>query len=270
MLKKNLASITLIFTIIFISDAQIVNVESLRMKTNDQLFLMNGSTSFSYSNNDGNYNFKISINAGATLKSENKKNTYFLIGDYTLNRSKLQDFQNDWFAHLRYNYEHTDLFRWEVFTQGQGNQILDIELRYLIGTGPRLKFVLKKAVDKNNDTGIRCYLGNAYMYEIERSSINDQHLYQHRHSSYLSFSVDIPKTNLSITNTMYYQPLYKDFSDYRLNNQFQLGIPITKESLSFNTAFSYSYDSLTPANKSQYTSYISLGLQFTLSSKNEE
>jgi len=249
------------------SVSQIVNIESMRIdwRTNDQLFKMRGGASFSYNNNDGVDNYRISSSLGTMIKSKDKLHSYFFVGNYTLSRFESQDLNNNWFLHFRYNYEQTDLVRWEVFTQGQGNQLLDVELRYLIGGGSRLKLVLQEATDKNKDTGIRCYIGNAYMYEIEKSSVDQPNLYQHRHSSYLSLSVNIPD-KVDITNTIYYQPLYEDFGDYRISNDFVLGVPLN-DVLELNTSFNYSYDSLTPLNRSQFTSNVSLGLSFTLGSK---
>ena len=247
-------------------EAQIVNIENLRMRTNDQLFLMTGDVSFSYSNNDGNYNYKINSRLGTSLKSKNKNHTYFLIGDYTLNRSKQEDFQNDWFVHLRYNFEQTDNFRWELFTQSQGNQVLDVENRYLLGAGSRIKIVLLKGDNQDNDTGIRFYLGNAYMYEYEHSPVYNSKLYQHRHSSYFSMSINLIN-KLDVTNTVYYQPLYKDFDDYRVSYQIWIGLPLNDRGLKFTTDFEYSYDSFTPAGRSQFSSFVSFGLSFTLASK---
>lgn len=263
---KRIIIVSFLFLLLPGLNAQIVNIEALRMRTNNQVFKMLGDASFSYNNNDGESNYTISSSLGATLKSKNTNHIFFLLGNYSLSRYESQDLQNSWFTHFRYNYQQTETFRWEAFTQGQGNKILDVELRYLIGAGSRLKFVLKKATDKDNDTGIRCYIGNASMYEFEKSSTDSPNLYQHRHNAYLSLSVNIPG-KLDIINTLYYQPLYRDFGDYRVSNDFSVSFPITKEELSFYASYNYSFDSFTPLNRSQFTSNIFFGISFTLASK---
>lgn len=254
-------------------NAQVVNIESLRMKTNDISALLLSNIDFSYTNNNGNYYYNIGAGIGATFKSKNRENVYFVVGNYNLIRSEGEDFQNKWFIHLRYNHEFTNLLRAEIFAQSQENQVQDVNSRNLIGGGIRLKFVLLKASDTDkNDTGIRFYLGNAYMYEVEKSDAINTSIYNHRHSSYFSLSGHIPKTSLSVTNTLYYQPLYKDFGDYRLTNQLQFNISLNeKKSLSFNTTFNYSYDSNTPLNRSEFSSYIKFGFGLRLnSSKNKK
>ena len=255
------------------SNAQVVNVESLRMKTNDLNSLLLSNIDFSYSNNNGNNYYNIGAGIGATFKSKNRENIYFVVGNYNLIRSEGEDFQNKWFVHLRYNHEFTNLVRAEVFAQSQQNQVQDVNSRNLIGAGLRLKFVLLKASDTDkNDTGIRFYFGNAYMYEVEKSDAINSSFYNHRHSSYLSFSGHIPKTALSVTNTLYYQPLYKNLNDYRLTNQLQFNISLNeKDTLSFNTTFNYSYDSNTPLSRSEFSSYIKFGFGLRLdSSKNKK
>jgi len=270
--KIPLLFIGVIFSFHFLN-AQVVNIESLRMKTNDLRSLLLSNIDFSYSNNNGNYYYDIGTGIGATFKSKNRENIYFAVGNYNLIRSEGEDFQNKWFIHLRYNHEFTDVFRTELFAQSQSNQVLDVNSRNLIGAGLRLKFVLLKASDlEKNDTGLRFYLGTAYMYEVEKSDAINSSLYNHRHSSYLSFSGHIPKTALSVTNTLYYQPLYENFSDYRLTNQLQFNISLNeKNTLSFNTTFNYSYDSNTPLNRSEFSSYIKFGFGLRLeSNKNKK
>ncbi len=269
---KFITSILLGFVGLALS-AQVVNIEALRMKTNDLRYLLLSNINFSYSNNNGSYYYDIGAGIGATFKSKNREDTYFVMGDYNLIRSEGEDFDNKWFVHLRYNHEFTNTIRAEVFTQSQRNQIQDVNSRNLIGAGLRLKITLSKAQDKSkNDTGIRFYLGNAYMYETEKSNVINKTFYNHRHSSYFSFSGHIPKTRLAITNTLYYQPLYKDFSDYRITNALQFEISLDEnDTLSFNTSFNYNYDSLTPLKKKEFSAFVNFGFGLKLdSNKNKD
>ena len=64
-------------------------------------------------------------------------------------------------------------------------------------------------------------------------------------------------------NTIYYQPLFSDFSDYRISEEFQLSIKLTK-SLDLTGNFSYYLDSVTPQGMKDKASNLSLGLGLTL------
>lgn len=252
--KKTIAFFFFLF-LSFQAFSQLVNIESKRMQTDSIRFVLKNDFSFSYNNNNGDYLYQIGSNLSTQLKSKDLKKIYFLLGDYNLIRAEERDFQNTWFLHLRFNYKLTKLFRVEAFIQSQHNELLAINKRNVIGAGLRFKLISKE--------NIRLYLGNAYMYEEEKSDDFNTKEYNHRNSSYLSISANIPNSNVSILNTVYYQPLYKNFGDYRILEQFKLNIPITKV-VSMHTIFNYYHDSTTPTGSSQFSSNLSLGLGLTL------
>ena len=117
-----------------------------------------------------------------------------------------------------------------------------------------------KIISKEN---FRMYFGEAYMYEEEKSDVFNVKDYNHRASSYLSFSANTNKSNLEITNTIYFQPLYSALSDYRILQQLQISVPLSKV-LGFNTTLNYYHDSETPSGNSQFSTNISAGLSVTL------
>lgn len=238
-----------------LSHAQLVNIESQRMQTDSIRFVLRGDFSFSYDNYDGDYIYQIGSSLATQAKSKDLKKIFLLLGNYNLIRSEDQDFQNTWFLHLRYNQKLSNLFRLEAFVQSQHNQLLNINARNLIGVGLRFKLVSKE--------NVRLYLGNAYMYEEEKSDDFDVKNYNHRNSSYLSLSANIPNSNVEITNTIYYQPLYSDFTDYRILEQFKLNVPLSKV-LSMYTLLDYYHDNLTPSGNAQFSTNISVGLGINL------
>jgi len=237
------------------SHAQLVNIESKRMQTDSIRFVLRGDFSFSYDNYDGDYIYRIGSSLSTQVKSKDLKKIYFLLGNYNLIRSEAQDFQNTWFLHLRYNHKLSNLFRFEAFVQSQNNQLLAINSRNLVGAGLRLKLISKDP--------IRLYLGNAYMYEEEKSDAFYTKEYNHRNSTYLTISATVAESNVSITNTFYFQPLYKDFSDYRILEQLKIDVPLSKV-LSLYTLFDYYHDNITPSGESQFSSNISIGLGIKL------
>ena len=237
------------------SHAQLVNIESKRMQTDSIRFVLRGDFSFSYDNYDGDYIYRIGSSLSTQVKSKDLNKIYFLLGNYNLIRSEAQDFQNTWFLHLRYNQKLSNLFRFEAFVQSQNNQLLAINSRNLVGAGLRFKLVSKE--------NVRLYLGNAYMYEEEKSDAFDTKEYNHRNSTYLSISATIAESNVNITNTVYFQPLYKDFSDFRILEQLKIDVPLSKV-LSLFTLLDYYHDNLTPSGSSQFSTNISIGLGIKL------
>lgn len=252
MLKK----ISFVFLLVsqFVS-AQLVNIESKRMQTDSIRFVLKSDATFSYNNNDGDYIYQIEGALSTQLKSKDLKKIFFLIGNYKLIRAEEKDFQNSWFAHLRFNYKLSKMLRLESFIQSQHNELLDINSRNLIGAGIRLKLISKEH--------LKLYLGNAYMYEEEKSNAFNKRFYNHRHSSYISVSATFNESKLNLLNTVYYQPLYEDFGNYRILEQFKAEIPISK-SLNLFTLFNYYLDSLTPEDNREYTSNISVGIGWQL------
>lgn len=248
MLKKISVLLLLISNLSF---AQLVNIESKRMQTDSIRFVLKSDLTFSYNNNDGDYIYQIGGALSTQLKSKDLKKVYFLIGNYKLIRAEEKDFQNSWFAHFRFNYKLSNLWRLESFIQSQHNELLDINSRNLIGAGLRLKLISKEHV--------KLYFGNAYMFEREKSDAFNKRFNNHRHSSYLSISATFNESKLNLLNTIYYQPLYDQISNYRILEQFRAEIPINT-ALHLFTQFNYYLDSLTPQDDRQYTSNISFGI----------
>lgn len=235
--------------------SQLVNIESRRMQTDSLRFVLKSDLLFSYSDNDGAYLLQIGTGLATQWKTRDYKGILYFIGNYNLARSRAQDYRNSWFFHLRYNQKLSDLLRLEGFVQNQNNELLSINSRNLVGAGIRLKVISKPKV--------KAYFGNSYMYEIEKSDAFDLQFYNHRNSSYLSLSVSLADGKLDLTNTLYYQPLYSDFGNYRVLQQFKAEVPITQK-LKFSSLFNYFLNSLTPEGDSEYSSYLSMGLTFEI------
>lgn len=235
--------------------AQLVNIESKRVQTDSVRFTLSADFSFNHTNNDGIQINQMDAALTTQLKSKNLRKIYFLLGNYKLIDAEEGNLQNAWFLHGRFNYKFTDLWRFESFVQGQYNQLLIVEQRNLIGAGIRVKWV-----DKERFSG---YAGNSYMYEVEYSDRAGTTNYNHRNSTYLTLSYIAESKKFSVTNTVYYQPLYRDLDDYRILEQFRLNIPLSSW-LSVFTIYDYYFDSKTPLNSEEYTSNLSIGAGISL------
>ena len=148
MIKK---LVPLVFLLLFFgrSNAQLVNIESKRMKVSGaNSYRLNGNINFSYSNNNGTYFSNIGTGITTAFRLKDPSTIYFFTGSYNLAKSKLQDFQNSWFFHLRYNKKlgnvdnkNYGIFRLEAFLQNQNNELQTINSRNLVGAGIRYKFI---------------------------------------------------------------------------------------------------------------------------------
>lgn len=238
----------------FLGQAQLVNIETKRLQTDSTRFVLNADFAFNHSNNDGVSVNQVNGTLTTQLKSKDLKRTYLFLGNYRLIDADEGNLQNSWFLHTRFNYKFNQLLRFEAFLQGQYNQLLVVEQRNLVGAGLRLKWM-----NRENFSG---YLGNSYMYEVEYSDRAGTTEYNHRNSTYLSVSYLSKSKNFSVTNTVYYQPLYKNLKDYRLLEQFRLDIPLAEWFKVF-TIYDYYFDSKTPLNTREYTSQLQIGLGFS-------
>lgn len=240
--------------------AQLINIESKRMHTDSTRFALQNSFDFSLTNNDGQFIYSISDDLTSQWKTKDLKKIFLLSGNYNLIRTANQDFANIWLAHFRFNYQISKLFRFELFVQTQHDEVLYISERQLAGAGIRLKLISGKVLN--------LYLGNSYMYEYEKSDPYDSEEFYHRNSSYLSFSLNILKTNLTLINTCYFQPAYNRFEDFRFLEEMKLDYKITKQ-LSFYWRYNYYIDNITPKpaeNNSQFSYKAQFGISIGINS----
>lgn len=235
--------------------AQLVNIEGKRLQTDSIRFALNADFAFNHTNNDGTKVNQIDGALTTQFKSKDLKKIYLFLGTYKLIDSDAKNLQNSWFLHGRFNYKMDEVWRLESFIQGQYNQLLVVEQRNLVGAGLRAKWM-----DKENFTG---YLGNSYIYEVEHSNKANTREYNHRNSTYLTLSYVPESEKFSVANTFYYQPLYHDFGDYRILEQFRLDIPLSNWFRVF-VIYDYYFDSKTPLKTREYTSELEIGVGISL------
>lgn len=232
------------------SFGQIINIESKRI----------GETKDGWTGNI-NFNLKYTQNTSkiwefgnkAAFQYKKKKNTYLFLTDLKVIRKNNDDLINNGYAHIRYNHHFKDSgpFSTEVFSQVQYNGVQKIRVRSLNGLGIRTKIL-------GNDT-INLNVGIASMYEYEESTTLT---YQNniRGSSYISFNWDISQ-KVRFKTINYYQPLFNNFSDFRISNESSLSLVIT-EKLTFNTIFNLLYDTQPVEGIPNTITSISNGLRF--------
>ena len=194
-----------------------------------------------------------SINANAHLQYKTEKDLWLLLGDYGLLKSKEQEFVSNSFGHLRYNRKLNESIRWEAFLQLQNNNVTNIKLRFLAGTGPRFKLTGSKK--------FRLYVASLVMYEYEKEKTSPPVYHNDiRNSSYITFTFS-PAETIQLTSTTFFQPLIRDFSDNRLYNQVVLKVKATKY-FAMNINWDYLYDSSPAGNAPKETYSLSSGISF--------
>jgi hypothetical protein len=232
--------------------SQVINIENARLHTDTTGWAGDAAVSFSLASNN---NRVWVADADAHLQYKTDKSLWLMMGHYGFLKGGGTSYVDNALAHLRYNYKFSKRLRWEVFTQLQDNVITQIKSRFLIGSGPRLKLA--------GHERFHCYLATALMYEYEQEKSTPFITHRDwRGSSYASFTFSASKQT-ELTGTLYYQPLLKNFSDYRLMQQFRLTVKAGKHtSLRVNWHYLYDRQPAVKAPRETYVFSTGLGYRF--------
>jgi hypothetical protein len=233
------------------SSAQlIVNVENSRIQSDTTGWAGSAGTSFSYTKNVQEI---LSANANAHLQYKTQKDLYLVLANYNLLTSFNQKLVNNMFYHLRYNRKLGKVVRWEAFTQWQQNRLSNIDLRAVLGTGPRFKLHETKS--------FRIYAGALamYEYEVERAST-----FIHRDirsDNYASFTFK-PNAVFDVTSTTFYQPLFRQLNDFRILSQVTFNVKVSKH-FSIVTNWDYLYDAFPAEGSPNVNLTVTNGFSYT-------
>lgn len=133
-------------------------------------------------------------------------------------------------------------FGWHLFAQHQFDDFILLDQRSLLGGG--IRFVHRPA------TWATIQLGTGYMYEYEEISVpegalDDPETHNHRMANFMVADVDLVEDRLKLINTLYFQPRFDQFDDYRILDEAEIQVMIT-ESVSLGLSASFRYDSHPP------------------------
>jgi putative salt-induced outer membrane protein YdiY len=248
-MSKRIITVLVVLMAAKILNAQIMNIEQDRIKTDTTGWAGTLEMSFQYIKNT-----KELINASSHihLQYKTQRSLYLMLTNYSLAKSGSSNFADAGYLHLRYNYKFKPWLTAEIFTQIQYNNPLNIKLRGLTGAGPRFKVFKTKT--------FVLYYAMLYMYEHENVVKPDLTHKDHRMSTYISFTWKL-KDNFSLINTCYYQPKISDFSDFRFASHTDMKIKISKH-LAFKLSHIYTFDSDPAENIPKYTHALQNTLSF--------
>ncbi|EDM44228.1 hypothetical protein SCB49_04345 [unidentified eubacterium SCB49] len=223
-------SLLLLTSLYWGTEAQILNAESLRKVTDTSGFSGNAAVNFALKRNTRDF-----LTFSSDIHIQYKMNNHLILlkNDLAFQKIEGADLENSNITHLRYNYKISSRTALEAFSQIQENKINLIAHRALVGAGIRYKL--------SNSDNYKFYFGTLAMYEHEKLTDGITPIQENiRNSSYLSFSL-YPRDNISIISTTYYQPLLKDFNDYRISNQSSLAVEMFKN-VTLNISYTFTYD----------------------------
>lgn len=181
------------------ASAQIVNIEDLRIReTNDSVNW--------YGSIGAGFNYvrireealQLSFDSRAQYKKD--RHLALCILNAALLRAGSQDFNNNAFAHLRYNFKFSSNWVFEAYAQIQQNRLILLRRRTLSGAGIRWK--TWKSSDR---VPLSLYLGASLMYEENVFKDEEPILFTTRASAYVSWSYRFNE-RVSLFSTTYFQP----------------------------------------------------------------
>lgn len=198
--------------------------------------------------------FEIGINTRFDYRRD--RHYTFLTGRLRYGEEGGSTFKNRAFGHLRYNYQLLPWLVGEAFTQLQEDGFKLLQLRVLVGAGPRFRYV---------DSGtIGVFQGTTLMYEHE--NLDAREVTGHpveqsvmRWSNYLNVRLNLTQQT-SFIATIYVQPRLDAFGDIRVLHDATLAIAIT-EHLTLSTTLNLYYDSEPPDNIEDFDLELRNGIQ---------
>ena len=238
--------------------AQVVNIENRRIY--DDTLGWSGAIDAGFS---AVQNKDLLLNASFRPRVQYKttKHYYLFLTDWYYSKGADRVYANSGMAHFRYafrlqkkNSTRKSPWKWESYAQVQYNQLLDQRLRALIGTGIRVK-----ALDKG---GYRIFAGSSTFFEYEDIQSSDVLHKDYRFSNYLSWFFN-PGSFYSFAAATYYQPLWKDFSDFRIMGQYALNFSVFKR-VDLRFEFTTFYDSRPPENVRNWVFNSTFGIRVRL------
>lgn len=252
---KMFFSLSLLLLLSWSLSAQIINVESLRINAKEKKWSGMVDLDFNIRKNKAGQTIVTGSDFGVQWNINERNNLIFLSGYHLTQFNDSDDpaapsknYNNQAFAHLRYNHQWSEGVSWEIYSQAQWDEVQEIDIRLLNGMGARFRLF-------QNDTA-SFYFGLSYMLEYEETSERPEDAtisLDHRLSTYVAGEMRL-NPFLAFNYVLYFQPRPAYLGDFRLSSDLGLSIRLTKK-FNFTTSASLLFDSRPPLTvpKTQYT-----------------
>lgn len=230
--------------------SQVVNIEGLRLRNNQEGWMGNNDLYFSL---DQNTQLVLKIENRVNTQFKRGKNTLLLLGNINYSSTAEQRLLNDGYLHIRYCKQADEkFFTWETFQQIQYNQFQKLNYRSLSGFGLRLNLIEKDSLN--------FIFGTSIMFEHEQEREIDPVNSNLRLNNYLAATFYVNR-RLYIHTIIYYQPLHINFNDFRFSANGILSLGLTNK-LSLVNELSAYYDAIPAIDVPNLTYRIKTGLRF--------
>jgi putative salt-induced outer membrane protein YdiY len=222
------------------AEAQIVNVQSQIGEVPEGF---SGQIDAAADYRTGNVDLLL-LTGALTVRYKHDDHLVFMVlkGEYGELGDPGTNFLKHSFEHVRYRFKLNARLTLEAFAQHEFDQFRRMQLRALVGAGPRIT-----VLDQPN---LAVTIGVAYLLEHEeldeRMGATDagDTFTDHRISSYAVISAKV-NDKVTFSETVYAQPKITDPGDVRLLSEMALLVKLT-DKFTFKTAFVLAHDSNPP------------------------
>jgi hypothetical protein len=244
------AIIILSFFIHIKANAQIINVENSRIHTDTVGWAGELGAQLSFTKNTQEV---LMAQMNAHLQYKTEKDLFLILGNYGFLSGDAVKLINNSFLHLRYNRKMNELLRIEAFSQILQNPVTLIDYRILTGAGPRFKL--------SGNKKLKLYAATLVMHEYERELDSIKTIHNDiRSSSYVSFSL-LFNSQTELVNTIFYQPLFTNISDFRILDQMKFSVKTGKK-FAITLNLNYLYDNFPVQGVPRINYTFSTGLDY--------
>ena len=213
-----------------------VNIETLRNESENKNKKVLGEIKLGMEFKVGNVNITKTTSSMLIHYFHSKHHVFSKISHNWSSQNK-KTFEKNYFGHFRWTFMGTKKIGLEIFSQIQSDDFKDLKLRQLNGLGARLELIK----NKKNILSI----GSGVMSDYEIIKDKNKSL-SARSTSYLSAIKSFSNKN-KLMLTTYYQPLFVNFKDYRINLEGVIRVSLIDElNIFIDNTFNYQLDTNPP------------------------
>lgn len=191
-----------------------VNTEQYRKYYDEnKKFMFNFKSTFEIKSGNTEYS---SFKGSGRIDRNGKLLDAFVVGEFEYKKTDEKSLTNEGFLHLRTIWSFSKWGNWEFFLQQQYDEFIDLNSRSLAGTALKLKPIQYRSKRDSTQT-IDVGLSFGLMAEREEYNLNpDTRVIDLlRSTNFITFDW-LAKDKLNLTGLLYYQPAFRDFSNYRI------------------------------------------------------